>query len=116
MTGIEEGLDARAHEFLAAAKTNFDAGHLNVAFEEARTAAELAAKLLLFRATGERPRDHNPTGRLQQLRILPPGVSPKDLSGLLGQATRGAYGFNEPVSVQDASHAIRLAAKMVSAI
>lgn len=109
-------MEIRAREFQAAAKLSFDAGHLNVAFEEARTAAELAAKLLLFRAAGERPKDHNPAGRLQELKLLPTGVGAKDLSLLLGQFSRGAYGFNESVSEAEARQALKIASKMVSSI
>lgn len=116
MTSIEEGLEDRANEFLEAARLSLDSGHLNVSFEESRTAAELAAKLRLFRASGERPKDHNPAGRLQELKILPAGVSAKDLSLLLGQFSRGAYGFSEFLSEVEARAALKIASKMVASL
>lgn len=108
-------LKERAQEYLEAAEDSLKEGRLNVAYDEARTAAELAAKATLAGKTGSFPRDHNPAGKLFQEGLVPEGMNPKELSRLLGDHTRGTYGFQDPVEEEEVEDAVRTARKLLGA-
>ena len=103
---------ARATEHLQAAQRCLGDGLHHPAYELARTAAELYAKALLVRKTGSYPREHNVSGELQHRRLIPPDVSPTELSRFLDDYTRGGYGFSHPVEAREVRKAIALATKL----
>lgn len=111
-----ERLRDRAREFLEAARTSLAAERFNVAFDEARDAAELAAKALLCRRDGTYPAAHNVAGPLQTARLIPRGLSPKALSRLLSAASRGRYGISEPVTRVEAKDAVAAAEALCAAL
>ena len=80
------------------------------AFENARTAAELAAKHLLARhgmtAIGK---EHDVAPQLVKAGLWPAGVQGQRLSRFLSEYTRGVYGLKEPVRRSDAERGIRMA-------
>jgi HEPN domain-containing protein len=108
------GLLDRAEGYLRTARAALDNGDLPQAYENARTAAELAAKAMLARngitATGK---DHNVAPALVQAGCWPGGGPGKRLSRFLGDFTRGVYGFSEPIAVRDAERALRLAEQVI---
>ena len=105
------GILARAREHLDGAHVARDSALPNVAYELARTAAELAVKALLLRKTGTYPKgEHNPAKELRKARIpLPGNVAEAKLSELLKDYQRGSYGFAEPVLPADLGRALSLA-------
>jgi HEPN domain-containing protein len=107
-----QGLCARGQEFLDAARASRDAGRSAVAYEEARTAAELFAKALLLVRLGSFPHKHPVGGLLQQHGLIPSGVSPRALSRLLSDSTRGAYDVGDRPSDDEVEDAIALASRM----
>ncbi|MBI4393343.1 MAG: HEPN domain-containing protein [Euryarchaeota archaeon] len=106
----------RAREYLEAAELAFKNKLFNVAYEEARTAAELAAKVLLIRAGHSPGRDHNPAGQLAFRRLVPDGMSERALSRFLGDSSRGGYGFDEPVPSNEARDGLAMARALVALI
>lgn len=104
----------RAEQRLASARDDQARGRLDVGYESARAAVELASKALLLAKTGSYPtKDHNVAGHLSQAKLLPPGVSPKDLSRLMDDYTRGDYGFDRPVEARELRAALALAQRMI---
>ncbi len=104
----------RAEGYLRTARAALENGDLSPAYENARTAAELAAKAMLARhgvtATGK---EHNVAPQLVQAGLWPAGEPGKRLSRFLGDYTRGVYGFSEPVKPQDAERGLRLAGSVL---
>lgn len=107
---------ARADEHLLAAQKCLEDKFCNAAYELARTAAELYGKVLLLDKTGDYPRDHNVAGELRHRRLLPPDVSPVELSRFLADYTRGGYDFEQPVEPREARQAIALARRLKSLV
>lgn len=104
----------RAEQRLASAKDDLAAERLEVGYESARAAAELAGKAMLLAKTGSYPtKDHNVAGHLMQAKLLPQDVSPKDLSRFLDDYTRGDYGFDKPVEARELRNAVQMAQRMV---
>jgi HEPN domain-containing protein len=84
------------------------------AYENARTAAELAAKhLLAVHGVATTGKDHNVAPHLAKAGLWPGGEPGRRLSKFLGDYTRGVYGFAEPVSKVEAERAIRLAGQVL---
>ena len=104
----------RAEEFLDAARDSLARGRYNVAFEEARTAAELGCKALLVMATGDYPRSHNVVPALHHARLTPKGLDAKALGAFLGASNRGVYGFDEPVGEEEARQGVAMAAQVLA--
>lgn len=100
---------ARAREYLDASESSFKAARYNVAYEEARTAAELYTKALILRRSGSYPRDHNVAGPAANLKVLPEAVPAKRLSDLLQDYTRGTYGLRNPPNRVEVKDALALA-------
>lgn len=107
----------RAEQRLASSRDDLDAGRHDVGYESARAAAELAGKALLLSKTGTYPttKDHNVTGPLHQKRLIPTGISAKELSALLGDYARGDYGFKSPVEPREHRAALEIAEAMLAA-
>lgn len=47
--------------------------------------------------------------------LIPGEVTPRDLSRLLGDYNRGRYGFEDPVTEEEAGDALRLARTLLDA-
>jgi HEPN domain-containing protein len=108
------GLLDRAEEYLRTAKAALDAEDWAPAFENARTACELAAKAILThigKATSGK--QHNVAPQLVQAGLWPGGDVGKRLSKFLDDYTRAVYGFTEPVTRSDAERGYRLAGEMI---
>lgn len=114
-TSHVEDLIARAQEFLDAAEDSFEKERYNVAYDDARQAAELACKAILQQTEGEYPKSHQVAGRMFDRERIPDGVDATDLSGLLGDYTRGRYGFDNPVTDDEVKAALRLARTLLEA-
>lgn len=105
---------ARAEQRIASARDDVRAERFDVGYESARAAAELAGKALLLAKTGAYPtKDHNVSGALHQQKLLPTSVSAKDLSKLLGDYTRGDYGFDRPANAREVRQALVIAVEML---
>ena len=104
MTGYIE----QARVFLRTADAALAAGDYGPAYENARTAAELAAKHLLSKQ-GIPPKAHNVTEALTRAGHWPTGEPFKRLSKFLGDHTRGIYGIHEPVTGKEARRGVQLA-------
>lgn len=109
MTGFLE----QAQGYLRTAQAALDAGDLGPAFENARTAAELAGKHILS-AFGRPPKQHNITEDLVKSGAWPAGEPARRLSKFLGAHTRGIYGFDEPVKRAEAERGYRLAEQLIA--
>lgn len=104
----------RAEQRLASALDDQASGRLDVGYESARAAAELAAKALLLAKTGSYPtKDHNVAGHLVQARLVPQDMSAKELSSFLGDYTRGDYGFDMPVEARELRAALQRARRLI---
>lgn len=80
------------------------------AFENARTAAELAAKHLLAReGIAAVAKEHDVAPQLVQADLWPGGELGRRLSRFLRQSTRGVYDVEETVRRGDVERALRLA-------
>lgn len=99
----------RARQNLEAAEDSLAKDRLDVAFEEARTAAELYGKALLLQKTGDYPRDHRVGSALHQAGLIPATLDARKLSRLLASYTRGNYGFQEPVAAEEVIEALAMA-------
>lgn len=107
---MPDGLLALAEGYLRTAKAAAANHDWPQAFENARTAAELAAKQVL--ADHGRPavaKDHAVTPQLVHAGLWPAGVHGQRLSRFLGDYTRGVYGLSEPVRRSDAESGLRIA-------
>lgn len=106
-----------ARQFLDSARENLNKApeRNHVAFDEARTAAELVGKALLSRKLGSYPRRHNIGGPLFQEGLLPNGVDPKQVAHLLREHTRGNYGFDTQIGEDDIALAIEIAQALLDA-
>lgn len=113
MADAAAGLLERAEGYLLTARAAFDAGLRPQAFENARTAAELAAKSVLQRAGIRYGKEHNVARELVTAGGWPPGEPAKRLSKFLEDFTRGVYGFHEPVTSREAERALRLASEVI---
>lgn len=105
----------RAQEYLESAQDDCQVHppRLIVAFENARTAAELAGKAMLA-TIGKNPRYHAIGGDLYQAGFVPPTIDPKTLSRLLKERTRADYGSGEPIDEAAAVEAITMASALVA--
>lgn len=104
----------RAQQYARTARSALDATDYDAAFENARTAAELAGKAGLHAKTGRYGQKHNIAGAMVQAGIWPRSQG-APLAKLLDEYVRGVYSFTRPVRIQDAVKAFRLAAKVVEA-
>lgn len=104
-----------AEEWLDAGRSQLSEGRYHVAFEALRNAAELAAKALILRATGDFPQDHAVAGVLSRAGILPGKVDGRELHRLLVKFTLGPYGFDVTVHEKQVQAALRIAERMVEA-
>ncbi len=86
---------------------------LNAAFENARTAAELAAKSMLVVAQHGYGKDHNVAPALVKTGLWPAGRDASKLSRFLGAYARGVYGLAEPVEPSEAQEALAWADRLV---
>lgn len=111
----ESGLGRRAQQYLRAAEFSRREGDFDAAFENARTAAELAGKSLLEAAGVPYEEEHNVAGALTHHNLMPPNVEGRRLSRLLAQFTRGVYGFREPIHERDVEEALRMARRLIQA-
>lgn len=102
----------QAHAFLRTAEGALAAGDYGPAYENARTAAELAAKHLLSKQ-GIPPKAHNVAEALTQAGHWPAGEPFKRLSKFLGDHTRGIYGFHKPVTGKEAERGVQLAKQVL---
>lgn len=114
MTEIDQLVEA-AEMWLEAGRSEFESKRYPVAFEALRTAAELAAKAILLRATGSFPQSHAVAGPLVQNKLHPEGVNARELHKLLSSFTLGAYGFDKPIHAREVQAALRIAGRMVRA-
>lgn len=114
-SGQARALLERAIEWVETARLAIAERHANAAYECARTACELAGKALLSLRLGSYPRQHEIQGLLSKEALIPPNVNKTTLSRILGDWTRGTYGFAEPVSMKEAEQALRVAERMVEA-
>lgn len=105
----------RAHEFLDSAASDLDADppRPHAAYADARTAAELAGKVLLLDATGSYPKEHAIGGSLFQAGLIPPHTDPRALDRFLRDHTRARYGFLDQLEPEDAQDAIALARRLL---
>lgn len=86
------------------------------AFENARTAAELAAKHLLARnGIHVVAKEHDVAPLLVQAGLWLGGDQGRKLSRFLRQSTRGVYDLEEPVRRGDAERGIRMAETVLAA-
>jgi|GEM_PF-3487766 len=100
----------RAEGFLRTARAALANGDWPQAYENARTACELAAKHWLERAGApSSSKEHNVAPQLVKAGLWEGGVSGRRLSRFLGDHTRGVYGFSEPVTRDEAERGCRLA-------
>lgn len=116
MVALHEKYSTRAKEYLAAAEASYEGRRFAVAYDEARTAAELASKAILSRAGLTFKKEHNVAGDLRDASLLPTGIGASSLSRLLGDASRGTYGFDTPPSRVEAKDAIATAKALFAAI
>jgi len=111
----EDGLLQRAEGYLRTAQSAADNGDTMPAYENARTAAELAAKFMLEKKGIPFSKEHNVAPDLVKAGLWPGGEVGKRLSKFLQDYTRGVYGFDEPVRTADLSRALRLAGDLLAA-
>jgi hypothetical protein len=111
----EDGLLQRAEGYLRTAQSAAENGDVMPAYENARTAAELAAKSMLQRKGLPFGKEHNVASDLVQAGLWPSGQPGKRLSKFLQDYTRGIYGFDEPVRAADLGRALRLAGDLLAA-
>lgn len=104
-----DDLLSRSREFLDAAQDSFEKERYNVAYDDARQAAELACKAILQETEGDYPRSHEVQGRMFQRDRIPDGIEARELSRLLGDYNRGRYAFDDPVDEDEARDALKLA-------
>ena len=113
----KDGFLERAEGFLRTARSAVENGDWPQAYENARTACELAAKELLARkavpATGK---EHNVTSQLVQAGLWPGGDVGKRLSRFMGDHTRGIYGIVEPVTRAEAERGCRMAEDLINKV
>lgn len=102
----------QARAFLRTADAAMEAGDYGPSYENARTAAELAAKHLLSQQ-GVPPKAHNVAEALTQAGHWPAGEPFRRLSKFLGAHTRGIYGFHEPITSKEAQRALQLAMQVI---
>lgn len=107
---------ARAEQFLLGAKHLYHEGLLDVAFADARTSCELAAKVLLKDATGHWYRTHDVGGPLGQHHAIPDGIDPRRLTLILRQARRGEYETDLPMTEELVEETIDLAEWLLQTI
>ena len=111
---LDARLLQRAGQYLRTAHAAQANGDTDAAFENARTAAELAAKSMLAHAGVRYGADHNVSGTLVRAGLWPRSRA-APLSKLLGEFVRGVYGFTNEVRPTDAARAIRLAGSVLEA-
>lgn len=111
---VPRRLADRARQYHATAESARAAGHLDAAFENARTAAELACKSLLEHAGVPYPEEHNVAGAMVRHGLWTRGRA-APLSKLLQEYVRGVYSLHRPVSGQEARRATQLAGTVIAA-
>jgi HEPN domain-containing protein len=114
MATTPENLVSRAAEWGSTARAALAQGSLHAAYDSARQSVELAGKALLQNEIGSFPKRHDIQGLLYQHGLLPPGGDARAFSALLSAWTRGTYGFEEPVSAEEAADAVHLSEKMLA--
>lgn len=111
----EEELDAmfiHAVRFLRSACRNAEEGpeQAQVAFDEARHAAEVFGKILYARKTGSLlGKQHAIGGILSKQGLIPAAFEPATVSRFFQEHTRGAYGYLEELDGSEVRAAIRIA-------
>lgn len=103
----------RAEGYLRTAIAAADTGDLAPAYENARTACELAAKHMLTAKGIATGKDHNVARLLVENHLWPGGDVGKRLSKFLGDYTRGIYGFTERISRTEVDRGIIMAQQMI---
>lgn len=103
----------QAKAYLRTAEQALEAGNNGPAYENARTAGELAAKHLLSKAGVTPPKEHNVAAELVTANQWP-SADFKRLSKFLGDHTRGIYGFHDLPSATEAKRGIQLAKEIVT--
>ena len=104
---------ARAEGYLRTAATALAAGDLAPAYENARTACELAAKHMLAAKGVAVGKEHNVAPQLVAAGLWPGGEPGKRLSKFLGDYTRGVYGLAERIRASEVERGISMAGQMV---
>lgn len=112
---LEQILD-RAEEFLSAANLLHESGLYNAAFDDARHAAELAAKALLLYHSGSYPTKHQVASELHKAGLIPHHIPPKMVSRLLAGFTTGRYGFRQEKGHEEVAEALTVATALLDAI
>jgi HEPN domain-containing protein len=104
----------RGEGYLRTARAALDAGDWAPAFENARTACELAAKALLTHMGKETTgKQHNVARQIIDAQLWPGGEPGKRLSKFLSDYTRAVYGFKDPADRSEAQRALRMASDMI---
>lgn len=111
-----EQVSALAEEWLDAGRSQLADGRYHVAFEALRNAAELAAKALILKHSGQFPQEHAVGGLLAKLGKMPARVKGSDLHRLLVKFTVGPYGFDVTIRESDVTDALRIAERMVAGL
>lgn len=112
---MSDGPLALAEGYLRTAKAAAENHDWPQAYENARTAAELAAKHLLARnGVKAVAKEHDVAPLLVRADLWPGGASGRRLSQFLGDHTRGVYGLAEPVRQRDAELGMRLAESVIA--
>jgi hypothetical protein len=109
-----ERLLRRAEAYFRTAVAAVKEGDPDPAYENFRTAAELAAKALLQHLEVPYPRSHNIGGTLAQAGCWPKGEQGRRMSVFLASSTRAVYGFTQDVDPLAVQEAHRLADQMIT--
>jgi hypothetical protein len=110
----DETLLARAEGYLRTAAAALESGDLAPAYENARTACELAAKQMLAARGVSVGKEHNVARPMVEAGLWPGGEPGKRLSKFLGDYTRGVYGFSERIRRLDVERGISMAEQMIA--
>ena len=117
LEGWKEMLD-HARPFLDSARENAAKGpeRAVVAFDEARHAAELAAKAILLRAEHVIvEKDHRMGRHLGRYGLMPSTYAIKAWNRFFAEHTKAAYGLYEQLDQQEIAEAISMAQTMLQA-
>lgn len=110
---VEDSLLTRAESYLRTAIGAAKRGDLAPAYENARTACELAAKHMLTARGVNTGKEHNIARPLVEAGLWPGGDVGKRLSKFLGDYTRGVYGFKETISRNEVERGVLMAEQMI---
>lgn len=113
-----EAMLAHARSYLRSARRNLELGpeQSAVAFDEARHAAEVAAKALVLHATGtDLGKVHSIGGSLAHAGLIPLSLDEKRVARLFAEHTRGSYGYYEGIDRPAVEEAIEAAERFIAA-